>query len=313
MKKSIFYTFLLLCFFGIKNVLIAQDKNITVTSKRNEDKTIDLYYEKKIPGSYYLGLEFSNVTNCDVTELKTTIYAYNGFLVKLRPLDKSKGINYSMRYYYIMGSLNPKIDSSFQYILPFKSGKKYKIVEANNVSEKFFEAEKPLNWKSYILKSKNADTICSMRKGIVVKIINSYQNDSLDIQYTSKRNLIIVEHADGTIATYKGLKKNGILVKLGQEVYPQTKLGIIEMYSKSDYRLDFSISYLFDKNFNSKQTLKNYKSRYAFIIPNFVTTDGTVKIESGKEYTSFFNENFFTQEFSRSDKKKYIKNPGSFK
>ncbi|AOW10174.1 hypothetical protein [Flavobacterium gilvum] len=311
MKKRILYLIAFLAMFGINSKLFAQRQIIDITSKVNDDKSIDLSYTKEKPGTYTVILEFSNVENCDVTNYKTEIYGNSGYLYKLKPTNTGRGIRYSMKYYTMMGKQNPKVDSLFQYTLPFKNGKKVKIYEAGNIGEKYLGQEKKFNWKSYVVKPKDQDTICNMRKGIVVDIINDYADNSTsdDPYYTSKRNSVVVEHADGTFAVYKGFKKNAIFVKLGETVYPQTELGLIEKYDLNGYRLDFSVYFSTDKNIdeNKNQTLKSFKSRYKYITPHFVTPEGTITIESGKEYTALLNESVITQEFSRSEKKKYAK------
>jgi hypothetical protein len=160
------------------------------------------------------------------------------------------------------------------------------------------------------VRSDISDTICSMRKGVVVEVSNVYNdNSSRDAYYTSKRNSVIVEHADGTFAEYKGFKKNGIFVKLGQTVFPQTELGVIEKYDLKHYRLDFSVYYLSDKYLkeNRNQTLKGYKNSYKYIAPFFITQEGEAVLQSKNEYTTVLNETIITQEFSRSEKKKYLK------
>lgn len=309
MKNKILFLLAFLCFLSINSKVSAQSQNVTITSKRNDDKSVDLYYEKKNPGTYTVRIELSNVNNCDITSYEKTIIGFSGNFVKLRPVDKSKGISYSMRYFTIMGEAKPRVDSLFLYTLPFKNGKKVKIFEAGNVGEKYFGQEKALNWKSYVVRTENPDTICSMRKGIVVLIKNEYDsNDTKDVQYTSKRNYVVVEHADGTYATYRGFKKNGIFVEIGETVNPQTELGIVALYDNNSYRTDFNVYYLFDNNFQSeKQSMNNYKSKYKFITPVFFTKEGNVTLESKKEYTSNVNELVVTQEFSRSEKKRYTK------
>jgi hypothetical protein len=59
------------------------------------------------------------------------------------------------------------------------------------------------------------------------------------VMQTSKTNSITVEHEDGTIDVYKGFHKNSIFVKLGQSVYPQTNLGVLEEFNLGVYRADF--------------------------------------------------------------------------
>lgn len=306
----------------------SQVQNITVNSERNQDNSISLNFEKKSPGSYSIALEFSNVFNCDITDFRTVIYGYSGVLVKLRPLNASYGIGYSIKYYSVLGKMNPKVDSLFHYLLPFKNGKKVVIYEAGNIGEKYFGREKALDWKSYIVKSETPDTIYSMRKGIVVAVNTDHENNSSEnAHYTSKRNFVIVEHGDGTFAEYKGFKKEAIFITLGQEIYPQTSLGIVEKYDNHNYRLDFSIYYLFDKDFisNRNQSLKDYKSNYKYLKPYFVTEKGTIQVEPKRGYlvskaiqnviqmdlnnvhTVLATEKEITKEFSRSEKKKYLK------
>lgn len=299
--------------------LYAQVQNITINRTVNEDKSIDLNYEKKLPGSYYVVLDFSDISNCYTNEYKGVIAGYSGRLLSLKPINAQQGIGYSLRYSAVMGVPNPKVDSLFQYILPFKTGKKVKIYEAGNIGEKYFGSEKPANWKSYVVHFKSPDTIFSIRKGIVVKLTNEHDDDaSIAKHYTSKRNSIIIEHEDGTFAEYKGFKKNSFKVKLGQTVYPQTQLGTIELFNKSEnnYRFDFSIYYLFNVKSignNEKQTFKNNVSRYKFLTPQFFTSEGLMAVESKKEYTASFNEAILLQEMTRSEKKKYLKDPTQFK
>jgi hypothetical protein len=302
--------------FGMNFRLFSQNQNITINRKVNSDKSIDLYYEKKLPGSYYIYLEFSNVSNCDISEYKTVINGFSGRLVKLVPINTKSGIGYSLKYYSIIGEPNPKVDKEFQYILPFNNGKKIKIYEADNVNEKYFESEKPENWKSYIVNSKTPDTLLSMRKGIVVRLTNDFETDTTMVKsFTSKRNSVLIEHSDGTFARYEGFKKNKIFVELGQTVYPQTQLGVLDVFNKNSYRASFSIYFLSDKNLSSMvyQTFKNYKSKYEFVTPHFLTQEGVITVESKKEYISLFNETALFQEFTRSEKKKYLKDPTQFK
>ena len=318
MKFKTLFLFTLLLSIAINSNIFAQDSKVTIEKSINSndtDQSITLNYIKRDPGSFYIYLDFSNVTNCDVTNYKTVIKGYSGQLLTLKPLDDKKGIGYSLRYYTIIGEPNPKVDSLFHYVLPFKKGKICKIAEASFLGEKYFDQEKPKNWKSYVINSKTADTICSMRKGIVVKIDNQYENSALSMVYTSKRNSITVEHSDGTLATYKGFKNNEIFVKLGQTVYPQTGLGVIEHFNTNNYRADISISFLFDKNISSieKQTMQNYKSKYEFVTPYFVTENGIEKLVSNKEYTSVCSETELFEEFTRSEKKKYLKDSTLFK
>lgn len=294
MKTKFVYLLLLLCFLLKNSNLSAQNQNISISSIENSDKSIDLLYEKKNPGSYTLTLEFSNVKNCNVQTYEKVISESSGFIMKLHPLNKDQNIIYSMKYNVILGSINNKIDSQFHYILPFKNGKKIQVYEAEYAGQKYFDLEKPADWKSYSVFTNQPDTVCSMRKGIVVFIDNQYDDNSvLNAQYTSRRNKIVIEHEDGTFAMYSGLKKNGIFVKTGQTVCPQTELGIIEKFNNTEYRLDFNVYYLSKNIFDSQN--KQSKNAYLYLAPVFYTNEGEGQIKSGKDYIVSSNENILAQ------------------
>lgn len=310
MKQKKRYLILFLIIIGIHNKLISQEKNITIKSERNPDKSVDFSYNKKLPGSYYLKIEFTKLENCYPSNFEDAIRDYSGHLMTLKPIDSKQHISFSYKYATTRGELNPKVDSLFNYTIPFKNGKKVSIIEASNIGEKYFGSEKPSNWKSFIVYSKSPDTVCSMRKGIVVEITNKFDADTLFKKtYTSNRNKITIEHLDGTYATYTGIKKNSFFVKLGQTVYPQTQLGLMEMFNKDNYRLSFSVYYLINDDFknHSKQTVKNRKSLNEYLNPNFITQNWVGKIESRKEYISLFNQNILFQELTSREKRKYKK------
>jgi len=298
MKLKIIYLLFLLCLLFKNSNLSAQNQNVSILAIENSDNSIDLSYEKKNPGSYTLTLEFSNVKNCNVKTYQKVISESSGFIMKLEPLSKEENITYSMQYYAALGAINTTIDNQFRYILPFKNGKKIQIFEADYAGKKYFDLETPADWKSYAVFTNKPDTICSMRKGIVVFIDNQYDDNSvLNAQYTSRRNKVLIEHEDGTFAMYRGFKKNGIFVASGQAVNPQTELGIIEKYNNDSYRLDFDVYYLSQSTFNpqEKQSSLRTKNTYRHLVPVFYTLEGEMNIKSGKEYTVSSNANILVQ------------------
>lgn len=320
MKKKILYLITLLTIISFNQKLLSQNKNIEIKYERNPDKSVDISYTKELPGSYYLKLEFTTLTNCSESRsVEQVIKNSSGTIIKLRPINSDQHITFSYKYSSLVGNPNPKIDSLFNYTMPLKKGKKVKFVEAFYLSERLFGSEKPSDWKSYFIYRKKPDTICSMRKGIVVQIVNEFETDTLiKKSYSNQSNSIRVEHSDGTYAFYGGFKKNSIFVKLGQAVYPQTKLGILDTWNTDKYRLSFSMSYLNDtksknktKN-KTKQNLKNQKSSYTYLTPYFMTENGSQKLKPKTKYIVTSNEKTLFEEFTKREKKKYKKNPELF-
>ena len=309
MKQNNLKAIVLILFLSSSTIALAQDDVIKVTFKRNQDNTVDFSYEKTAPGSYYIVLTFSDLINSETTKFDKVVQLSRGLLFKLRPLNPKQGIGFSYTVRYIRGNPKPKVDKSFNYVLPFKVGKSIIISETSNLKETYFDAEKDPNWKSFMTVRKSADTIYSMRKGIVVEIVNTYDTDTLDIyKYTSKMNRIVIEHDDGTYARYIGFKKNSIFVKLGQTVYPQTKLGALDLFNNSFYRFYFDMYYLKDVDLDSgrKQTMSS-ESNTEHINPYFYSSQGPIHLTHLHTYTVETDETTLIKEFTRREKKNYEK------
>ncbi|MGB2128226.1 MAG: hypothetical protein ACPHXR_01995 [Flavicella sp.] len=308
----------LLCFLlsliFYQNIL-AQEKDIEITFKRNKNKTVDFFYKKNIPGSYYVKLEFSNLENCYESSVEKVLQKNSGRYVRLHPIDENQYITFSYRYSYVKGNPEAKVDSLFQYVMPYKEGKKIRVIEASSFKEKYLSVENSKNEKSYIAFSSSPDTICSMRKGVVLRVKDEFDSDStLEHSYPSTLNTVLIEHADGTYASYKGFQKNSISVKKGQTVYPHTKLGVLSEFKKREYILRFSVFY---KNFNlsdidKRNKLSNIKSSFVSFAPYFITENGVQQLQNMKFYISASSKEAVSAEMSRKERRKYKKSPELF-
>ncbi len=311
MKKIV--VLLLFCVFFINEVVFAQNNVVDIEYKYNDDNTVEISYVKHLPGSYFLKLTFSKLDNCSNSGFEGIIKGYSGRLLTLRPINVTKSIRFSYNYRYFQGIPNPKVNRDFHYILPFKSGKTIRVSETKSLRGKM-TGKKELTWKSFLVERTSADTVCSMRKGIVTKVVAKYDEvPSDDYSYISQQNSITIEHKDGTFSNYKGLNKDLIFVKLGQTVYPQTPIGVLSRFDKSTYRLYFDITYL--KAINSsffKQRTLDSESLMAFVNPFFYCKRGVVKIIHNKKYTVATNDDVYFKEFTRREKRKYKKHPERF-
>jgi len=311
MKVKIVVISFILCITSILEIF-GQSKIINIESQRNNDKSIDIIYEKSKPGSYTVMIEFTKLENATIINRKFigTVDGNRGIVLKLRRKDPEQGISYGYTTSYIRGRYNPKIKKDFVYTLPFKKGNKVKVKEANNLSKKYFDSQLPDNWKSFVFKAKDTDTIVAVRKGLVIEVRDKYKLDTIS-HFTSKKNQVLIEHNDGTIAVYKGFSKNGIFVKAGQIVYPQTSLGVFDAKGNKGNNnvLHFNISYLSNIKIDSqiKKKLKDKKSRSTFLSPNFLTNQGIMKLGDKQVYTVEVNEDVMFSEFTRRERKKYKK------
>lgn len=282
-----------------------QNKTIEITYKVNSDRSVDFFYSKKEPGSYTISLSFTKLENAFNSHYSNIVKGKSGKLFTLKPINKAKGISFSYKFSFIRGALNPKVDSLFVYRLPFKSDTALKVYEMNFLGTTYFGSELPKNWKAYQFIS-SADTVFAVRKGIVLDVKNKYDFDSISY-YTSKKNTILIEHKDGTVASYEGFAKNKLLVKKGDIVYPQTPLGALtESNSKNKNKLAFKLYFLIDASKSRKdESLANQKNRFQFISPLFLTDVGIVTLIPSKTYKVTITDDLISKEFTRKERKRF--------
>jgi len=306
MKTKIKLLFLVLLFPFLAD---AQIQEINIKSKRNEDKSVTFSYEKDPPGSYFLILKFDPLVNAFDKEFSRTIFTNKGELLTLEPIDPNVGISYSFRYWYIMGKYKPNFDSMFVYLLPLSTQKKCNSGHLANIDELYYNGEKPKNWTAFLFEAEIGDTVYAARKGQVVKLVDGIDYDTLHmVSCQSKVNELVIEHKDGTLATYSGFKKNSFTVKLGQTVFPRTPLGIIDQYDKRKKgQLRFCVNYLWDITWDKDkvETLGCKINRYAYLNPYFLTETGSQQLEPGNFYTVKISDEIITKEFTRQELKKW--------
>ncbi|TYA74601.1 peptidoglycan DD-metalloendopeptidase family protein [Seonamhaeicola marinus] len=289
-----------------------------VSYERNDDKSVTFTYNGETSGTTYVVLKFKQLTNSTApNEIRTNVNGFSGILTTLYPTNSKEHISFSYSYRPIMGDINAKPNHNFKYVLPFKNGKEVMVRHLSFLGERM-GGKKPKNWASFQFLVKPNDTVCAIRKGVVVNIIDgNAASNKAEYGYKNKSNSMLVEHDDGTIASYGVLKKNSFMVEVGDMVYPSTPLAIAGTYDKAENsQLRLSIFYLDkvvkDYNFDNrvKETYATRTNLYAYVNPMFViNSDGSgfQNLEKNQAYTSFYNEGLIQAEMTKREKKKYLK------
>jgi len=295
------------CLFSV-SICQAQEKELALSSKTNSDRSVSITAAKRSPGTYTVVLNFRELTNA--SESGDPVYRVrhdSDNILTLNPINKNQGIGLSYSYTYIRGELNPKYNKDFVYVLPYGKDRKVRAVESTFLNATYFGSTTPDDWKAYRFYTQEADTVTAVRKGIVVNVSDIYDEDNKELKYTSRVNTIIIEHADGTLATYKGFKK-GILVKEGQTVFPGTALGINSITNER-YGISLIITYLKSAEIGAaKQNPKETKSLYGFITPYFCTAENANGIlTSQKYYNTAITPEIIQKEMSKKEIKSLTK------
>ncbi|TCC90373.1 hypothetical protein EZ428_13945 [Pedobacter frigiditerrae] len=303
---------LLLIILLVQTISFAQEAVLKVASKYNDNRSVTLSYEKEDPGTYTLVIDFKQLTNTmGAMQQSFTLTGSSGSFLTLTPSNKEQNVGFSYSYRYIRGKLKPKISTDFLYLLPYKQGVELKAAEVGFVGAMYFGSTTPEDWKVYRFYTKDEDTVTAIRKGTVVSVKDLYDTDAtLGVSFTSKTNEVIIEHSDGTLATYRGFKKGSINIKIGQTVFPATMLGLNAKSGSNDmFNISLLLTYLKSNDFESSknQNLKNSKSLYGFVTPHFYTLEnGNLILENNKFYTSAIKPEIVQLEMT----KKEIKNVG---
>ena len=297
--------FLLLLFIPL--VSFRQRDIIEVDYVINNDKSVSFNYKKNRPGSYFLILEFNSLNNTRANTFKRVINSPSGSLTKLKPTNPDEGIGFRYSVKYYKGNLNSKIQYDYPYILPFDKGKTNFANELYSLENTYLKKDLPKNWKSYSFEFENSEIIRAIRKGIVVEVINKFKSKSDKVySYYSEKNSIEIEHKDGSIASYKGFGDNQINVKIGQLVFPQTKLGELAKYdAREKYRLYLSLYSFKTIEGKSLNNIKFSDIEINYITPKFYINGDIKELKNRERFEVDYNEDVLFNEMRRREIKKY--------
>lgn len=296
-----------LCFI-ISSWAWGQESALKLTSKRNDDKSVELYFEKDDPGTMTVNLKFKSLSNSSVPTNICRAEGYSGTLLTLRPMNKDNGIDLSYSYRYIRGRLMPKIDKTFVYALPFKAGTELHAGEAGFLNAKYFGNTTPDDWKVYHFYTTDQQEVVASRKGVVVEINDRHEDAVLeDKEYSSSTNSIMIEHKDGSLLKYDGLSKDNMKVKLGDVVFPGQVIGKNVKRGKYGYFVSFMLMYLksADLDANEGKNITNSTSFYGFITPLFDVGTEAVVLTKDAKYTASISPDLITKEMIKKEIKKY--------
>ena len=286
----------------------SQNSDVEITYQRNSDNSVDFNFRKKVPGCFWVNIKFSNLENSTQRSYNGCIKGYSGKVFTLKPNNHNRGIGFSYSYRYHRGKALSRLKKDIVYLLPFKNNTKVRVYNSGYLGKRFGKGA-PDSWTAFQFNTKNEEVVLAARKGLVVKVVDKFISDTTkSCYYKSKVNEILIEHKDGTLARYSGFKGGSIKVKEGQKVYPQDELGLSGRYdTDSWHKLSFYLYYLntpFIDNLNTKEKEMN---RFTYVNPRFHWKGGESIILPRNDYVAESTEELIMQEFSRREKKKYLK------
>lgn len=190
--------------FGSDCNVVGFNKNNYPVSVNISIKADNLYYKKDDSGNYVLGPKEKKV-------LKT-----------LRQINIADGYSIKVNSTWREGAYLSKPDFGFIYQLPYPKGKSYLIGQGYN-GKSTHQGDYRY---SIDFDLKVGDTVTAARSGIVIQVVDKNDTGCFQIECDKYSNMVEIMHSDGTIALYAHLKKNGVLVSVGDTVDAGKKIGL---------------------------------------------------------------------------------------
>ena len=207
---------ILLVVFSLCSFITSAQDGLDIFEKPTPNG-VELHGANDGPVPISMEISFKTLQNlqCDVPLPHTVVIPNGGESIKLLTLtviDRKVSPVYDFRFNYIPGDINANHDDSFEYYLPYASGKTFTVHQGyhGNYSHK--------NVYALDFNMPEGTGVHAARGGIVTDIKEDSNVGCGDPRCKGKSNYLVINHDDGTFSNYVHLQKGGVLVQVGEHV-----------------------------------------------------------------------------------------------
>lgn len=214
----------------LSSVAIAAKKTPTTTAAE-PDLTIDedghggyvVTMENPLPFPITVTLEARKLENLHASKplpLTTVVDAFKTTAIaKMTPIESHEPTRISTSHQWQPGRLDAKHDDTVIYTLPFEAGYAYRVGQGYN-GQYSHQNEFALDFNM-----PEGSPVCAARDGRVVSVTQTFSEGGTNAKLRDKCNEFSILHSDGTIANYAHLKKDGINLRVGDQIRAGYPLG----------------------------------------------------------------------------------------
>jgi murein DD-endopeptidase MepM/ murein hydrolase activator NlpD len=187
-----------------------------VVEKQGEKVFLYANLQNCLCASLEMNVDLTNMDSSQSLPVRVALTLPRTLLTTLSKRDPAKAWAYKYRFRYVIGLVGARPDPSALYQLPFSTGSNYRVVQGYGGAfshQKGTPSEYSIDWSMPI-----GTPVLAVRDGRVVGTRDDSDENGLTDEFHQKANLVVVEHADGTLADYLHLKYGGVAVSLGQRV-----------------------------------------------------------------------------------------------
>jgi murein DD-endopeptidase MepM/ murein hydrolase activator NlpD len=261
-----------LLWLGLANHADAQDKNVTVYEvRRGEVVSLVANLVNCSEATITVTGSLENMVSSLPLPLTVSVTAPQQVLASFQRSDPRRPWSYQWESYWKYGRRLEGNPGAYSYSLPYRSGPFLVIQGAYSTYSHYTgsQDEEAIDWAM-----PEGTVIYPARPGTVVGFHSDYSDGGPDKQLVFRCNYLILRHDNGTYAEYLHLRKNGVLVRLGDKV---TLNQPIALSGNTGYtnepHLHFAVFYPQDGHTRITLPLL-FKSR----------SGGTTRMEEGRAY-----------------------------
>jgi murein DD-endopeptidase MepM/ murein hydrolase activator NlpD len=196
---------------------LPRDRNVQIFEQRQPNRvTLIAHLTNCTEATITVTMSVVNMAASSILPVTVDAKGRSRFeLLTIQAIDPKQPFHYRYNYTWRPGTRSGVTSSSFAYALPY-------VAESSRV------LQGPLGAFSHQVGSGSENAIdfgmpigskvCAARGGTIVAFWQDSDLGGSDPTNRPYANYIVVAHEDGTFAEYYHLKKNGVLVELGQKV-----------------------------------------------------------------------------------------------
>lgn len=274
-----------------------------LTTEYRDDKSVVISAEKEYPGIQTVLIQFDRLENCNnVSPTERVEVRQSGPVLTLRPTDGQQYVRCSYTYRVFDFAVDPKVDREFLYRIPFSADRRAKAnrtASDTRLLQGRDKKDEPIRLLGYRFELSPGDTIYAARKGRVVEVqLPKNTKKRAELSYTRDHSMILVEHADGTVARYDSVED--IQVEVGDMVYPFTPLGLVSSFDGERYFLAFGLFYR-----SSENSTENHLFPLVYFAPRFATAAGDMELVSGDTCAPRVDNALLSREMNKRERKMF--------
>jgi murein DD-endopeptidase MepM/ murein hydrolase activator NlpD len=213
------------CFLLSILPFITYSQEIGVFSEKT-DTTINFFVRNPHYCHYTVHIQFEVFENMTSSipwpaTLVVEPLAERHFLLSVKQQPTARSWKYKVQYRFDRGNLiGTKHNDRYEYLLPYKSNRAHKLMQG--YFGKFSHAET----HALDFEMPEGTEVVAAREGVVIETKEDSNTGGLTRDFIDKGNFVLIYHSDGTFASYYHLKRNGALVKEGQQVKRGEVIGL---------------------------------------------------------------------------------------